>query len=192
MGLRVESNGEIWHKLPGRDAYYTEGSLVFHYGEKGNETLYPGEPINNENLCLGIMANNNLTHDKLSLKPGDRQPIRISNPKSGDTIEFTYPGKSAMIITAPGCDEKLVGEFIEYFFKRIKDRRDHLHVMTVSQLVKAGWIPFYAPLQLKGIVPHARIVAMRTYLYGEDPTIEDLQALASILTKVDFSDKPQD
>ncbi len=184
MGLRVESNGEIWHRLPGRDAYFSEGSLVFRYGENRSKKLLPCTRIEDDELCLGFLGNNNLHPERLSIKESDRKPIDVFNPELGNTDSLPFVGKSAVILTAEGCDKSLVAEFTKYFFKRERNRRDHLHVATVGDIKEAGWLPYYAPLQLLGYIPHARVVSFRSYLFEEDPTAEEIENLASAFTKV--------
>jgi hypothetical protein len=110
-------------------------------------------------------------------------PIEVIDTDTGNISRLYFPGKSAVILIAENCDRELVGEFTKYFFRRKIDRRDHLHTATVGDLRNAGWVPYYAPLQIEGYVPHARLVSQRTITGNEQPTIEDVQLLAKAFKK---------
>lgn len=161
--------------------YGFDSQFRLHYGEVGEKTLNPLEPIVDENLCLGIVDGHNLSTKKMRFRESDSNPIRVTRPGNGETIEFTLPGKSAHIVFTPNlCDRSLLKDIVVNFMFDELDRRDHLHIATVRDIKAAGWVTYWAPLQFEKNLPHVRMVANRTIETGEPPTVGDISELIQV------------
>ncbi len=158
----------------------------FHlsYGASKDKMLVPCEPITDELICLGIIGNGIVHAAKLLLLPKDRAPIHVQNPTTNEIYSLTYPGKSAILGLDPNiCDKEILNLIVKGQLGTEPDRRDHLHISSVAKIMNAGWVAFWAPLQLEHKIAHARLVAKRTIDYAEDPTLEDAQKLANVFEK---------
>lgn len=157
-----------------------------HYGAGFSKVLSPCEPIQDLNLKLGVIDNNRINPKRLQLLPKDREKIVVDVPETGEICVLLHPGKSASICLTPTkCGPELVQEIVERDLGGQADRRDHLHLTSIALLSSAGWIACWAPIQAKRIMLHARMVADRTFRFGEDPTNDDVLRLAQVFTKVD-------
>ena len=165
--------------------YGVDNYARLRYGESGQNALIPCEPVQDRSLCLGIVGNSKLKIDKLMITDTDRKPIKVTSEATSETVLLTYPGKSAFVIFEPNaCDKSFVKETVTYLLNSTADRRDRIHVATVAEVEEAGWTVFYAPLQLKPIYNHMRIVSKRTIATGEDPTVNDIEKLKSVFTLI--------
>ncbi|OGM32492.1 hypothetical protein A2803_03430 [Candidatus Woesebacteria bacterium RIFCSPHIGHO2_01_FULL_44_21] len=169
-------------RLPGDEGIYDFSRL--DYGEGFQKTLLPCEVIRDEELCLGIIGNSCLRPDKLHLNERDKNPVVVSIQSTGEIKRLDLPGKSAEIIFDPdSCGKHTAREIVSTTMGGRPDRRDNLYTATVGQINSAGWVAFWAPIQLEYKTRHARIVANTTINYNIDPTESDLANLASVLTK---------
>lgn len=113
----------------------------------------------------------------------DRETITVFNPKSGKEISLKYPGKSSFIHNEEcGCKIDAQG-IIRRNTEMVPDRRDHLFVATIGQIEDAGWQVWWAPLQLRGLAMHCRIIPEVTIMEKRDPAIEEASRLAKIFIK---------
>lgn len=166
--------------------YGHDDSFRFRYGENGEKALNPLQPILDRDLCLGIVGNNNLLPHHLLPSEKDRDAIMVTIAKTGETISLSMQGKSAQIILQPDvCSREFLNKMIKIDLQGEPNRRHHLHTTKVGQVEDTGcWKAIWAPIQLKYLLPHVRLVATRTIDSGEDPTIEDAKALANIFSKI--------
>lgn len=159
----------------GLDAYFR-----LCYGEYFSKKLNPCEQITDGGMQLGIIDNKRINPQRLMLVPKDREVVRVTIPETGEDIELTFPGKSAIIcMIEEDCGPDLVREIVTNQLSGQPDRRDHLHMTTVGAAQEAGWVAYWAPLQLERKILHARLVVERTIRSGEEPTIEDAKRLAN-------------
>ena len=115
----------------------------------------------------------------------DRDPIKVTALATEEIFELKYPGKSTFVLLEPNaCDKMFIHNTVWETFKKEADRSDHVHVATVAEIEEAGWVAFYAPLQLDHLFDHVRLVSKRTILTGEDPTENDAKSLKSVFTLI--------
>jgi hypothetical protein len=166
--------------------YAVDEHACLRYGEGWQKTLQPCQPIQDESLCIGMLGNKNLQLHRLIIQDYDRAPILVVvNAESGETIALNYPGKSTFVLLVPNaCDKTFIQNRTHEMFKRDSDRGDHVHVISVQKLLEAGWVPFYAPIQLNKLFDHVRLVFGRTVTQGDEPTMEDAENLKAIFELV--------
>lgn len=165
--------------------YGFDDSFRLHYSEGGKKTINPLEVIQDKELCLGVIDNSVLKPKRLMVFDKDREPIKVTIPKTGDTIEFGLQGKSAVIIFEPNvCNKEMVKNMVLAIFKFNPSSGRHLHATSVSEIENAGWVAYWAPLQLKHLIDHVRLVAQSTIHQGTDPTIEEAESLANAFKKI--------
>lgn len=163
--------------------YATDNYGRFRYGPNYESAINPCVPIEDKSICIGRLDNKNLKVRKFLIVDVDRVPVKVVALATGDTIELNYPGKSTFILVKPNaCDRMFIHNTAREAFKREADRSDHVHVATVGAIEEAGWIAFYAPLQLNRLLDHVRVVSQRTILTGEEPTEDDAKRLMSAFT----------
>lgn len=153
------------------------------YGPDFRSTLKPCQPIYDYDLYLAIVDNNNINPRRLELLPKDRTPINVYVSETGEVYDLEYPGKSAIICFTEKCDRSIVNEIVSNGLGGSPDRRDHLHVASVKSVINAGWIPYWAPLQLESKILHARMVAQTTIDTGSDPSPSEVARLAKAFAK---------
>ncbi len=164
-------------------SFGVDTNACFRYGDQMEKKLEPAVAIGDKNLCLGVLENSILKPPRLLLFGKDREPIRVSIPSTNDIVEIAHPGKSALVVLQPNlCDRQSINDIVITIFGKTSTR--YLHVATVGEIEDAGWIPYYAPLQLRGLMDHVRMVAKRTLESSEDPTMEDAENLTKVLTRV--------
>ncbi len=159
--------------------YAVDESARFRYGPGWQKTLEPCQPITDSSLCIGMLGYKNLQLHRLLIQDYDRVPIPvIINKETGETVVLRYPGKSTFILLEPNaCDKMFIQNTTKQVFEREANRSDHVHVITVEELLKLSWVPFYAPIQLNRLFDHVRLVFGRTIIDGQEPTQEDAQKL---------------
>lgn len=177
--------GERVHWVLNRPYGYDE-DFWFRYGKNGEHALTPCEVIEDKKMCLGIIGNSALRPDQLLVSSRDRETIKVTIPETGNTIEFTMPGKSALIVLEPNiCDRSLTDKIVKIDLLGEPDRHDHLYATSVGEIELAGWKAYWTPLQLYPTrLAHVRIVSQHTIESGEDPTIEEATRLREVFTKV--------
>lgn len=165
--------------------YGWDDNFNFRYGEAGQKALIPCQPIQDKGLCLGIVGNSHLRPDQLMVLDRDRSIIKVTIEGSGETVELSLPGKSALIVLEPNiCDRELLTHIVRTDLSGNPDRHDHLYAAKIAEIETTDWVAYWAPLQLSHKLTHVRLVARRTIERGEDPTIEDAQKLIDVFSKV--------
>lgn len=127
-----------------------------------NYTLYPCRRISVADVLIGVVDNNTLNPRRLMVLDKDREKITVFNPRNGKESILEYPGKSAFIYN-DGCKCKI--DILGTIGRNtgIKpDRRDHLYVARVDEIESADWQVWWAPLQLRGLSMHCRIISLST------------------------------
>ncbi len=158
----------------------------FRYGPNWEKALNPCEPIGDKEMCIGIIENSVLKASRLMVTDKDREIIRVTAPETGDTKDLFLQGKSGFIILEPdACNKEFIKDTVANLLDSNGDRHDYVHVAKVKDIENAGWIAYWAPIQLDGRmrtakIPHVRIIAKRTILTGEDPTINDVESLKEV------------
>lgn len=166
-----------------RGSYGFDGAFRLYYGPELTRQLNPCEPIEDDEMLLGVIGNGTLNPSRLILLERDRKPIYVTGPETHETCSLDLPGKSAIILLDPTkCDKRTTQEIVEHMLDGRYDRRDHLHVATVKDIKSTGWIPYWAPLQLEGKFLHARLVC-ESSLEGTDPSEEETTRLAGVFQK---------
>ncbi|SRR5258708_966968 len=159
----------------------------FRYGEDRKNVLEPCKPIQDESLCIGRLDNSVLKACRLMIADYDREPIKVTKLATEEIVQLDYPGKSAFVLLEPAaCDKMFIHTTVNDLTegKKKADRRDHVHVATVTQIEESGWVAFYAPLQMNRLFDHVRLVSKRTIETGEEPTMDDAENLKSVFTLV--------
>lgn len=157
------------------------------FGENGEKKLVPFEPIPYKDLCLGVIDNSTLKPERLMLFDKDRREILLNNPDTNQLTRLILPGKSAVLVLTPDvCNREFVKDVVLTTLGKNHASGRHIHVATVAEIEDAGWVPYYAPLQMEGLPDHVRLVAKRTIATQgkEDPTITDAQSLVNALIKI--------
>ncbi|MBP6891932.1 hypothetical protein KBB92_03320 [Candidatus Shapirobacteria bacterium] len=144
--------------------------------------LYPCKRINLPNLVIGIVDNNSINPKRLMLIDKDRENIEVFNPFNGEISNLTYPGKSSFIYYEE-CGKKIKDTILQNTGINT-DRRDHLYLTSVDKVEGEGWEVWWAPLQLRGLALHCRLIHRATITEQRDPTLEEACRLANAFRKV--------
>jgi hypothetical protein len=153
------------------------------YGNNFEKKLNPLVPIPDESLSLSIIENNTLKVQRLLLMKKDHTPILVQVPATGDILRLEYPGKSARLnLSNENLNKGWLSNVINQEFNTSPDRRDHLHTATIQDIHNAGYLVFWAPLQIESLPFHVRIISKKTIL-GQDITIDDATKLAQCFTR---------
>lgn len=165
--------------------YAIDENACLRYGEGWQKALIPCEPIPDKDMCIGRIDNPILKTRRLMIADYDRKIIKVTALATDKIIELSYPGKSTFVLLEPNaCDKMFIRDTVKNAFKKDADRRDHVHVASVAQIERAGWLAFYAPLQMDRLFDHVRLVSKRTIATGQDPTEEDAEKLKGVFTLI--------
>lgn len=148
-----------------------------------NDIVLPCQRINLPNLNIGIIGNSVLNPRRLLILPQDREPIAAFNPETIEEYEIKYPGKSAFIHEENCPSRRHELAVIEKACGLQPDRRDHIYLSTVSAIESTGWQVWWAPIQMRGLITHCRLIPEKVIRRGVDPTLEDATRLAQVFVK---------
>ncbi len=146
------------------------------------EVLSPCKRINLPKLVIGVVDNNTINPKRLMILNKDRENIEVFNPLNGKISNLAYPGKSSFIYYEE-CDKK-IKDTISLSTGINTDRRDHLYLTSVDKVENEGWEVWWAPLQLRGLALHCRLIHRATITEQRDPTLKEACQLANAFRKV--------
>lgn len=124
------------------------GSLLYwDCLEKCPKILNPGEVIEDHYLGVGKVGQQNLLPSHFTLKPKDLEFTQIHTEEGTPIGPLIPPGASGFVFFgSKEAKQDSLEVVAQSHLGRDVSKKNRLYVSMVGDVIKAGWLPFFAPL----------------------------------------------
>lgn len=119
----------------------------FHAWDQSFKELRPAEIIPDQYLGIGKVGQQNILPTHFNLKPKDLELTQLENKFVEPMGEPIPPGLSAFIyFGSKDAQQDSLDSLAKSHLNREISKKNRLYVTMVGDVIKAGWIPYFAPL----------------------------------------------
>lgn len=149
----------------------------------GNHVLLPCKRIITGDISIGIVDNKKINPKRLLILEKDKEVITVFSPRTFTEFKIEYPGKSAFLHFEECNCRKNILSSIQAKTDIVPDRHDNLFVATVAEIESAMWEVWWAPLQMRGLPMHCRMIPKSIIEENRNPTVEETIELSRVFKK---------
>lgn len=169
-----------------------KGYLLYHDPvERKPILLVPAQPITDPYAVIGKLGQQNLLTTHVTLKPKDLEMTVVTETDGTPVGNPIPPGVSSFLLFGSSeCKQDKLSAIGQSHTGQEVTKKNRLYITQVKDIIRAGWVAYYAPLITEGLLQnplHVLLVSKSVIESGlcVDATEAEKQALVTAFLRWD-------